>query len=113
MSPPARKVAGARRSPEPPSANQTAPHWLRSLAGVSWRLIVVVVAIGIVFYAVWHVLLLFVALFLALVFTAVLRPLVDWLSRGIPRGAATGLGLLTGIVFFLGLLFYVGYSIVD
>ena len=112
VSPAARKVAGARRNP-PYGNEQTAPQWLRSLAGISWRLIIVVIAVCIVFYAVWHVLLLFVALFLACVFTAVLRPLVDWYAKIMPRGLATGLGLLTGIVFFLGLLTYVGYSIVD
>ena len=112
VSPAARKVAGARRNP-PYGNEQTAPQWLRSLAGISWRLIIVVIAVCIVFYAVWHVLLLFVALFLACVFTAVLRPLVDWYGKIMPRGLATGLGLLTGIVFFLGLLTYVGYSIVD
>jgi len=111
-SPAARRVAGARRNP-PYGNEQTAPQWLRSLAGISWRLIIVVIAVCIVFYAVWHVLLLFVALFLACVFTAVLRPLVDWYGKIMPRGLATGLGLLTGIVFFLGLLTYVGYSIVD
>ncbi|ROS30430.1 AI-2E family transporter [Cellulomonas sp. PhB150] len=114
VAPPARKVAGARRNPNALGIDDhTAPRWLRSLAGVSWRLILVVLAICIVFYAVWHVLLLFVALFLACVFTAVLRPLVDWLSKAMPRGLATGLGLMSGIVFFLGLLTYVGYSIVD
>jgi len=112
VSPAARKVAGARRNP-PYGNEQTAPQWLRSLAGISWRLIIVVIAICIVFYAVWHVLLLFVALFLACVFTAVLRPVVDFFSKGMPRGLATGLGMLSGIVFFLGLLTYVGYSIID
>jgi len=114
VAPPARKVAGARRNPNALGIDeQTAPRWLRSLAGVSWRLILVVIAISLVFYAVWHVLLLFIALFLACVFTAVLRPLVDWFSKVMPRGLATGLGLMSGIVFFLGLLTYVGYSIID
>ncbi|RHA41010.1 AI-2E family transporter [Cellulomonas rhizosphaerae] len=114
VAPPARKVAGARRNPNALGIDeQTAPRWLRSLAGVSWRLILVVIAIFFVFYAVWHVLLLFIALFLACVFTAVLRPLVEWLSKVMPRGLATGLGLLSGIAFFLGLLTYVGYSIID
>ena len=50
-SPAARKVAGARRNPSVVRAEQTAPHWLRSLAGISWRLLVVVAAIALVFYA--------------------------------------------------------------
>lgn len=91
----------------------TAPHWLRAMAGVSWRLLVVVAAVALVFYATSRVQLLFIAVFLALVFTAVLRPLVDTFAKVMPRGLATGLGLLTGILVFLGLLTYVVYSIVN
>jgi predicted PurR-regulated permease PerM len=91
----------------------TAPHWLRAMAGVSWRLLVVVAAVALVFYATSRVQLLFIAVFLALVFTAVLRPLVDTFAKVMPRGLATGLGLLTGILVFLGLLAYVVYSIVN
>jgi putative heme transporter len=114
VAPPARKVAGARRNPNALGGDDhTAPRWLRNMAGVSWRLIVVVFAVSLVFFAVWHVVLVFVALFLACVFTAVLRPLVELFARVMPRGAATGLAILTGIMFFLGLLSYVGFSIVN
>ncbi|WP_034647890.1 AI-2E family transporter [Cellulomonas sp. HZM] len=113
VSPAARKVAGGRRNPGVVGRDETAPRWLQSLAGVSWRLIIVVLAIALVFYAVWHVVLLFVALFLACVFTAVLRPLVDWFSKVMPRALATALALLSGILFFAGLLLYVGYSIAN
>lgn len=91
----------------------TAPHWLRAIAGVSWRLLVVVAAVSLVFYATARVQLLFIAVFMALVFTAVLRPLVDTLAKVMPRALATGLGLLSGILVFLGLLAYVAYSIVN
>ncbi len=92
--------------PEP-----TAPRWLQQAAGVSWRLLVVVAAVALVFYATSRVKILFIAVFLALVFTAVLRPLVDLLARGMPRGLATVIGLLAGILFFLGLFTYVGFSV--
>ncbi|WP_448629570.1 AI-2E family transporter [Cellulomonas soli] len=91
----------------------TAPHWLRTMAGVSWRLLVVVAAVALVFYATSRVQLLFIAVFMAFVFTAVLRPFVDLLATVMPRGLATGLGLLGGILVFLGLLAYVVYSIVN
>ncbi|MDM7830981.1 AI-2E family transporter [Cellulomonas edaphi] len=111
---PPRKVAGGRRNPSVYGIEEpTAPRWLRSLAGVSWRLIVVVMAVSLVFFAVWHVVLVFVSLFLAFVFTAVLRPLVVLFSKVMPRGLATGLAIATGILFFLGLLTYVGFSIVN
>lgn len=112
-SPTARKVAGARRNPSAYGTEHTAPRWLRGAAGVSWRLLVVIAMVALIFYATSQVQLLFIAVFLAFVFTAVLRPVVDFLARWIPRGVATALGLLGGIVFFLGLLTYVGYSIAN
>lgn len=112
-SPAVRKVAGARRNPSVYGTEHTAPRWLRGAAGVSWRLLVVIAMVALIFYATSRVQLLFVAVFLAFVFTAVLRPAVDYLSRGMPRGLATALSLLAGIVFFLGLLTYVGYSIAN
>jgi len=110
-SPAARRVAGARRNPSVLGFEQTAPHWLRVLAGMSWRLLVVVAAIVLVFYATSRVQLVFIAVFLALVFTAVLRPLVEGLSRVVPRGLATALALLIGVLVLLGMLTYVGYSV--
>ncbi len=111
VSPAARKVAGGRRNPGVAGVDETAPRWLRRSAGVSWRLLVVLAAVVVVFYATSRVTLLFIAVFLALVFTAVLRPLVDLMARIMPRALATALSLLTGILFFLGMLTYVGYSI--
>ncbi|MGY4642228.1 AI-2E family transporter [Cellulomonas sp. URHB0016] len=109
----ARKVAGARRNPNAYGIEHTAPRWLRSMAGVSWRLLVVVAAVGLIFYATSRVQLLFIALFLAFVFTAVLRPFVELLSRFMWRGLATALSILGGILFFVGLLTYVAYSIAN
>ena len=107
----ARKVAGGRRNPAVLGRDDQAPRWLRRSAAVSWRLLVVLAAVVVVFFATSRVTLLFVAVFLALVFTAVLRPLVELMSRIMPRGLATALSLLAGILFFLGMLTYVGYSI--
>ncbi len=109
--PAAKKVAGARRNPSVVGFEEDAPRWLRAAAGVSWRLIVVVIAVGIVAYATNKVLLLFIAVFLALVSTAVLRPLVNALSRWIPRGVATPLSMIFAIAVFAGLLTYVGLSV--
>lgn len=110
-SPAARKVAGARRNPSVVEYEQTAPKWLREMAGASWRLLVVVAAIAVVFYATSRVQLLFIAVFIAFVFAAVLRPVVDLFSRVMPRGLATAIALLGGILIFAGLLTYVGYSV--
>jgi predicted PurR-regulated permease PerM len=107
------KVAGVRRSSTTDDVEQTAPLWLRQTAGVAWRLIVVVAALALVFIAVSKVLLLFVAVFLALVFTAVLRPFVAWQSKLLPRGLATAIALLCGILVVTGLLTFVVYSIAN
>ncbi|NMR20744.1 AI-2E family transporter [Cellulomonas fimi] len=110
-SPAARRVAGARRNPSVIGFEQTAPHWLRTMAGISWRLLVVVAAVVLVFYATSRVQLLFVAVFIGLVFTAVLRPAVELLSRFLPRGLATAVSLLGGFLVLAGLLTYVGLSV--
>lgn len=109
--PSVRTVAGARRNPSVYGNEHDAPHWLRSAAGVSWRLLVVALAVVVVFTAVWHVQLLLIAVFIALVISAVLRPAVEWLAKGMPRFAATAIALIGAIVFFLGLLTWVGYSV--
>ena len=91
----------------------SAPRWLRKGAGTSWRVFVLLAAVALVFYVMSQVQLLFVALFLALVFTAVLRPLVQLLDKVMPRGAATALALLSGVAVLAGLITYVVYSVAN
>ena len=109
--PAAKKVAGARRNPSVVGYDETAPLWLRVLAGWSWRVLVCVAAVALVFWATSRVLLLFIAVFLALVFTAVLRPVVDALDRFMPRALATALSIITSILLVAGMLAYVGLSV--
>ncbi|WP_260459317.1 AI-2E family transporter [Actinotalea ferrariae] len=110
-SPAAKRVAGARRNPSVVGYEESAPHWLRVVAGWSWRMLVVVAAVALVFWATSRVLLLFIAVFLALVFTAVLRPVVDVLDRFMPRGIATALSILGSLLVVAGLFTYVGLSV--
>ncbi|WP_426595472.1 AI-2E family transporter [Cellulomonas sp. McL0617] len=111
--PAARKVAGARRNPAVYGVEHTAPRWLRNSAGVSWRLLIVILMVGLIFFVVGKVMLLFIALFIAFVFTAVLRPIVDFLSRFLPRGLSTALAIFGGFFLFIGLIAYVAYSIAN
>jgi len=111
--PAARKVAGARRNPSVYGNEQTAPRWLRNSAGVSWRLLVVLAMVYVIVFVLAKVQLLFIALFIAFVFTAVLRPIVDFLSRWLPRGLSTALAIFGGFFVFIGLLAYVAYSVAD
>ncbi len=110
-SPAAKRVAGARRNPSVVGAEATAPAWLRTVAGWSWRVLVVIAAVALVFWATSRVLLLFIAVFLALVFTAVLRPLVNLLARAMPRGLATASSLLISVLVVAGLFTYIGVSV--
>ncbi|MFC8921674.1 AI-2E family transporter [Cellulosimicrobium sp. NPDC057127] len=91
--------------------DDTVPSWLRSAAGWSWRLLLVVAAVALIFYATAQVQLVFVAVFLALVITSVLRPVTDVYARVMPRGLATALALLSALLFIAGLLTYVISSV--
>lgn len=110
-SPAAKRVAGARRNPNVIGYEETAPHWLRVVAGWSWRTLVVVAAVALVFWATTRILMVFVAVFLALVFTAVLRPLVNVAERIMPRALATGLSILLSILLIAGLFTWIGFSV--
>lgn len=93
-------------------AGQTAPQWLRKVAGWSWRSIVVAAAVTLVFWALDKVLLAVVAVFLALVITAVLRPLTDLLRKVLPSALATVLSLVLALLAAGGALTYIGYSVI-
>lgn len=98
-------------SPRRPGTVEVAPLWLRAAAGWSWRIIAVVAAVSLVFFATTKVLLLFIAVFLSLVFTAVLRPLVELMSRVMPRGLATALSIVVSAAVIAGLFTYIGLSV--
>ncbi|MFG2125464.1 AI-2E family transporter [Streptomyces sp. NPDC048710] len=105
-----RLPAVARSEPDGLVAARTVP-WLRVAAAYAWRLILV----GIVVYGVFSVLgrfqLIAVALFLALVVTSVLRPLVDFLNRVLSRPLSVALALVGSLLILLGLLALVGNAV--
>ncbi|NLF03518.1 MAG: AI-2E family transporter [Actinomycetales bacterium] len=109
---PARRVAGGRHNPSVAGIDPTAPRWLRVAAGWSWRLIILSAAVLLVFYATAKVQLLFIAVFLALVFTAVLHPLVEFFAKVMPRFLATALALILSILVLGGLITYITMSVV-
>jgi predicted PurR-regulated permease PerM len=97
--------------PPAPVSHDPVPGWLRTAAEWSWRLILVTAAVLLIFIATAKVQLVFVAVFVALVFTAVLRPLVGLFARVMPRGLATALGMLSGFLVVGGLVAYVVASV--
>ncbi|MBL0887587.1 AI-2E family transporter [Myceligenerans sp. I2] len=74
-------------------------------------MIVLLAAVATVFWLTWQVQIVFVAVFLALVFTAVLNPITALYGRVMPRPLATALAILSGVVVVGGLLTYVIASV--
>lgn len=97
--------------PPAPVSHDPVPAWLRTAAAWSWRLLLVAAAILLIFIATSRVQIVFVALFIALVFTAVLRPLVGLFSKVMPRSLATALGMFAGLLVVGGLVTYVVASV--
>lgn len=81
------------------------------MSDISWRTLVVLAGVAVVVYATAQIPLEFVALFLALVATSVLRPLVDLLDRVMPRVLAVAAALLTALLVISGLVAFVVESV--
>jgi predicted PurR-regulated permease PerM len=88
-----------------------APRWMRKAAGVSWRFLVILAVVVVLVYATARIQLVFVAVFLALVFSSVLRPLVNLLTRWIPRGLAVVASLLAALLVMGGIITFVVQSV--
>ncbi len=97
--------------PRPADHADDVPRWMRTAGGYSWRILAVIAVIALVVFATARVQLVFIAVFLGLVLTSVLRPLVNRMSRVIPRPLATALALLGAVLFVLSLLAYVVNSV--
>ncbi|MFE6052767.1 AI-2E family transporter [Kitasatospora sp. NPDC056446] len=110
---PARRPRAGAPGPGPVPSGERVPSGLRTTAGYTWRLAL----LGLAAYLVVGVLALLelpvVALFLALVLTSVLRPLVDLLARATPRALAVLLTFLCTLLVVGGVLALVGTTIAD
>lgn len=101
----------AAASPRPEDHADDVPRWMRTAGGYAWRILAIVGVVALVVFATARVQLVFVAVFLGLVFTSVLRPVVTTFSRVMPRGLATALAILGAFLFVVGLLAYVINSV--
>lgn len=81
---------------------------LRLAAAYAWRLLVVGAAVYAAFRLLGRFELVAIAVFLALVGTALLRPLADLLARVLPRPLAVALAVFGSLFVVLGLLALVG-----
>jgi predicted PurR-regulated permease PerM len=81
---------------------------VRKTAAWSWRLLVIVAAAVTVLWVVAKLEIIVVPVLLALMLSALLVPAVDWLDqRGLPRGGAVLLVLLSGFAILGGILAFV------
>ncbi|MGD3111172.1 AI-2E family transporter [Streptomyces sp. YGL11-2] len=89
------------------------PAALRVAAAYAWRLLVVGAAVYVVFMTLGRFHLVTLAVFLALVLTALLEPLTNWLTRRMPRAAAVTAGLLLSVVLLFGVLSLIGAIVAE
>jgi predicted PurR-regulated permease PerM len=81
---------------------------VRKTAAWSWRLLVILAAVLTFFWMVAKLEIIVVPVLLALMVSALLVPVVDWLDRrGLPRGGAVALVLLGGFAILGGMLTFV------
>jgi putative heme transporter len=81
---------------------------VRKTAAWAWRLLVILAAVVALLWVVKRLEVIVVPLLLALMLSALLVPIVDWLDkRGAPRGGAVALVLLAGFAILGGILTFV------
>lgn len=115
--PPANESVDDEAAPTPnaeaPSetAHSGVPSWLRNAGVGSWSLIGLTLVVAGVVFATARISAVFIAVFVALVFTALLNPVVGRLSKHMPRGLAVLLALLGSVLVFSGLVTFVVASV--
>ena len=77
----------------------------------AWLLLGIFIIIALIVYITAQIVPVFIGLFIALVFTSLLQPLVNLFARIMPRYPATFLALLTTMGVVAGLVFYVVTSV--
>jgi putative heme transporter len=81
---------------------------VRKTAAWAWRLLVILVAVMSLLWVIKRLEVIIVPLLLALMLSALLVPVVDWLDRrGAPRGGAVALVILAGFAILGGILTFV------
>jgi putative heme transporter len=81
---------------------------VRKTAAWAWRLLVVLAALVALLWVIKRLEIIVVPLLLALMLSALLVPIVDWLDRrGAPRGGAVALVILAGFAILGGILTFV------
>ncbi|AYD89860.1 AI-2E family transporter [Actinomyces lilanjuaniae] len=87
------------------------PRWLVRGGLGAWLLLGVIIIVSLMVFVTARVVPVFVGLFIALVLTSILQPLVSLFVRVMPRYPATFLALLTALASLVGLVAYVVTSV--
>ena len=107
-----RRVAGV---PTPlagrPAGDQAVSPALRTLTGYVWRLAILAGAIYVAFTELAKLQTVAIAVFAALVLSAILLPVTTALGRVMPRGIAAALSLLLTLLLVIGLFGFIGASV--
>jgi predicted PurR-regulated permease PerM len=87
------------------------PHGLSVAAAYAWRLIALAVGVYLLFAVLSKLTLVVVAVFVGLVISVLLRPLVDLFDRAMPRGLAVAGALLLTILTLAGVFTFIADSV--
>ena len=108
VQPPQRRPAGRAPADRRDDVIGAVPRVLRVSAALGWRLLVVVAALYVIGTAMAYLSAVVIPVAIALLLAALLVPAVTWLhDRRVPRGAATALVLVGGVVVLGGVLSFV------
>jgi putative heme transporter len=87
---------------------------VRKTAAWAWRLLVILIAVLALLWVVKKLEIIVVPVLVALLLSALLVPVVDWLDkRGLPRGGSVALVLLGGFAILGGILAFVILQFID
>jgi predicted PurR-regulated permease PerM len=97
-----------------PEVRDRVPEGLRTAAAWSWRLLVILALAAVVVFVIVRLEVLFVALFVALLITALLMPAANRLRRwGVPGALATAGVMLGALAAVAGVLYFVTRAVLD
>jgi predicted PurR-regulated permease PerM len=92
-------------------AEAAVPYGLRVATAYAWRLLLLAIAVYVVFVVLAKLTLVAVAVFVGLLITALLLPLVDLFAQLLPRALAVALSLLLSILTLGGVFTFVANSV--
>lgn len=95
-----------------PPPDEVVRYGLRVAAGYAWRSVAVAVAVYLVFVALGRLHFVAISVFVALLITALLRPLTDLLARWLPRGLAVAIAVVQAMVVIGGVVTFVATAAV-